>query len=36
MQGGQVPEFEVQPDPAKLVQPASPFPIFWTPSAAAT
>ena len=37
VQGGQVPEFQVQPDPAKLVADRRPpFPIFWTPSAAAT
>ncbi len=33
VQGGQVPEFQVQPDPSKMVQTQlSPFRIFWTPS----
>ena len=37
VQGGQVPEFQVQPDPAKLIQAGDHrFPISWTPSAAAT
>ena len=37
VQGGQEPEFQIQPDPAKLLQPqASPSPTFWTRSAAPT
>jgi len=36
VQGGQVPEFQVQTDPPSWSRPASPSPTSWMPSAAAT